>query len=125
MTKLFTTEASNELLANYLRIHRRRAGISQYELGIILGYENGGAISLHEKRRSVPPLLIALAYEIVFQVSVSEIFPGLKDTVESAVEQRLTEFENRLREHSGRGAGASAIARKLVWLNERRSSEYN
>jgi hypothetical protein len=63
-----------------------------------------------------------LGYEIVFQEPVSEIFAGLKDTVELAVEEQLATFESELQERSGRGPSAAAVARKLEWLTERRSS---
>ncbi len=125
MKKSFTTKSSEDSLSNYLRIHRRRAGISQHELGKIVGYEDGGSVARHEKRLALPPLLIALGYEAVFQVPASEIFPGIRRTVETGVEERLAEFENSLRERSGYGVEASATARKLEWLNERRNFGYH
>jgi hypothetical protein len=124
MSKLLTIEKANEPLANYVRIHRRKAGLSQRELGRVLGYKDEGPVSRHEQCYSVPPLLIALGYEIVFQASVSEIFPGLRDTVELAVEEQLAALESELQGRSARAPGAAAVARKLVWLSERRTSGF-
>jgi DNA-binding XRE family transcriptional regulator len=124
MSKLLTIENVNEPLANYVRIHRRKVGLSQRELGKLLGYKDEGPVSRHERFHSVPPLLIALGYEIVFQASVSEIFPGLRDTVELVVEEQLAALESELQGRSGRAPGAAAVARKLEWLSERRTSGY-
>lgn len=121
MTKRLTHQQSNEPLVNYVRVHRRKAGLSQRDLGQMLGYDSEGAVARHEQFRALPPFLIALGYEVVFRVSVSEMFPGLKQTVEFGIEKRVAEFENDLRMKSGRGAQAAAIARKLEWLSERRN----
>jgi len=64
-------------LPNYLRTHRRRVGLTQEELGGVVGYEDDGTITKHEKFQSTPPLETAIGYEIVFRVPVSEIFAGL------------------------------------------------
>ncbi len=114
----------NEPLANYVRVHRRRAGLSQRELGRVLGYEDEGQVTRHERFHSLPPFLVALGYEIVFQVPVGEIFPGVRGSVEVAVEKQLAAFESELLERSGRGPGAAAAARRLEWLSQRRSSGF-
>jgi DNA-binding XRE family transcriptional regulator len=103
-------------LANYLRIHRRMVGLSQRELGQILGYPDEFPISKHERSHAVPPLVIALGYEIVFRVPVSEIFAGLKDQVERDIEKRTGKLEARLQQNSTQDRGSMAIARKLEWL---------
>lgn len=121
MPSLFTTESSHEPLANYLRFHRKRIGLNQEELGKILGYRNEGQVSRHERLGSLPPLLIALGYEAVFRVPLSEIFPGLRDAVEQGIETRLAAFEEELQQHSGKGRSAPIIAHKLEWLTEWRT----
>jgi DNA-binding XRE family transcriptional regulator len=122
MKHILVREQSKEPLVNYVRVHRRRACLSQRELGQVLGYRDEGAVARHERFRSLPPLLIALGYEIIFQQPVAELFPGLKQTVAFGIEMRMAEFENDLRTRSGAGPQAAAIARKLEWLSERRSS---
>jgi len=114
-------EQLNKPLANYLRAHRRKTGLTQHDLARVLGYESYGAISRHERFEVVPSLVMALSYQILFQVPVSEMFAGLTDTVEFDVESRLAEFEAHLGEQSGHSPRAAAIARKLEWLSERRS----
>ena len=78
-----------------------------------------------ERRRArLPPLAVALSYEVIFRVPVSEIFAGLRDDVEDDIEARLTELEETLQKHSARDRHAIAIARKLEWLSERRNMEF-
>jgi hypothetical protein len=122
MKEVLIREQPNEPLVNYVRIHRRKACLSQRELGQALGYRDEGAVARHEQFRGLPPFLVALGYEIIFQLPVSEIFPGLKQTMAFGVEQRLVEFESKLRMQADTGSQNSMIARKLEWLSERRSS---
>ena len=112
---------SNAIPGNHLRHHRKKAGLSQRELGRILGYGNEGTISRHEESRSIPPLLSGLGYEVVFGASISSLFPGLRKSVEQAIEQRLRELEHELQDKARNGVRASLIAQKLAWLDERRA----
>lgn len=104
-------DKSHEPLGNYLRSRRRTTGVTQHEAEIILGYRTRGAVSRHERLESLPPLLIALSYEVLYRVPVSELFAGLTNAVELGVEERLAEFETFLGEQDGRGPQAAAIAR--------------
>jgi hypothetical protein len=123
MKQLPTNNETDRRLPNYVRIHRRRVGLSQLDLSRILGYQDEFPISKHERFHSTPPLATALGYEIVFRVPVSEIFAGLKDQVEEDIEQRLVELEMRLGQHGAKDRRAAVIARKLEWLCERRNSD--
>ena len=124
MSKLSIRNNAEQRLANYLRAHRRRIGLSQFDLGAVLGYRDEGPVSRHELLHTTPPLVIALGYEIVYRVPVSEIFAGLKDEVEGRIENRLAELETRLQQRSANERSALAVARKLEWLALRRDSEY-
>src|SRR5258708_7262137 len=121
MQQILIHEQPNDPLVNYLRVHRRTAGLTQHEVGRALGYADDGAVARHEQFRSVPPFLMAIGYEIVFKIPVSHLFPGLKQTIELGIEGRLAEFEKELLERESRKSLA-ATARKLEWLIERRSS---
>jgi DNA-binding XRE family transcriptional regulator len=125
MTNKINHEQPNESLVNYLRAHRRKTGLTQHELGQVLGYGTYGAVSRHERLESMPSLLIALSYEAIYRVPVSEIFAGLAETVEFNIEAQLAQFETHLGEQSAGSSRAAAIARKLEWLSERRSSGYS
>jgi DNA-binding XRE family transcriptional regulator len=110
-------------LTNYLRTHRRKTGLSQRDLGRVLGYQDEGPVSRHERFQVLPPLRIALGYEIVFHIPISEIFAGLRDAIEQDIEKELVNLERGMQERSGKGRHAAATARKLEWLSERKNSE--
>lgn len=118
-------EQSNEPLVNYLRVHRRDAGLTQWDVGRMIGYESHDSVSRHERFESIPPFLIALAYEIIFREPAGEIFVGLKETMESGIEDRISEFERELRDGHGQHPPSVLIARKLEWLTERRGKAIN
>ena len=105
-------------LPNYIRVHRRRTGLSQRELSEVLGFREE-SVARHEQFDAAPDLLIALGYEIIFRVPMSELFAGLRDEVAVEVETRLTALEQRLGQRSARDRDANATARKLLWFSER------
>lgn len=109
-------------LANYIRIHRRRSGLSQSELGRVLGYHDEETVARHERFHVTPPLEIAISYEIVFRIPIREMFAGLRDEVEVKVEASLAELETQLGQRSAGHRNAHATARKLIWLSGRRDS---
>src|SRR5690242_6485863 len=106
---------------NYIRRHRKKCGLSQEELGRILGYADEGAVSRHEQSATIPPLLTAIAYETVFQVPISQLFPGLHAAVEEAVNHRIGELETELQQRIVNARGARLVAQKLAWMDERRA----
>ena len=111
----------NQVSGNYLKMHRKKAGLSQRELALLLGYRDQGQVSRHERSRTAPPLGAALGYEAVFKISVSELFPGLYAAVSKEIETKLAEMEDVLGKSSARGRKVTVIAQKLIWLMERRS----
>jgi DNA-binding XRE family transcriptional regulator len=87
---------TTEVLGNYLRAHRRRSGLTQRELGILVGYGEGDQIGLHERSKSEPSLLTALAYEIIFGAPVGQLFTGFRSAVAQAVCRNLEELKAEL-----------------------------
>jgi DNA-binding XRE family transcriptional regulator len=108
-------------IPNRIYVARRKASLTQRELAMLLGYVDEGAVARHERFCSLPPFLNALAYEIVFQAPVGEIFFGLRDTVEYVVEERISDFKRSLEQRDARGREATHTARKLEWLTTRRA----
>ena len=107
-------------LKNYLKTYRKRSGLSQRELGQLVGYKNQGQVSRHEQSKTSPPLVIALAYEVIFRAPVATLFLGTHDAVKTTIEKRLGEMEKDLQGRSAKEPDAEAIARRLEWLMERR-----
>jgi DNA-binding XRE family transcriptional regulator len=95
--------------------------MSQRDLGLLIGY-NEGQVSRHERSKTVPPLLTALAYEIVFRVPISAIFPGFHSTVVQMVEGNLIDFEKTLQGRRERYPNRKATAQTSRWLENRQTS---
>lgn len=83
-------------LENYLRTYRKRAGLSQDELAYLLGTKSGSKISRHERYVRQPGLTTALAYEVIFRVSVRRLFAGLYEDAERRVGRRAGVLSRKL-----------------------------
>jgi DNA-binding XRE family transcriptional regulator len=108
-----------QILGNYLKAYRRKCGLSQRELGLLVGYANENQVCRHEASKATPPLLIALAYEFIFDTPVSTLFVGFRSAVAHAVHTNVEEFMRDLeRRAEGRPLSADTL-QKLQWLTER------
>lgn len=108
-------------MGSRLRYHRKNSGLTQRDLAEILGFVGARQIAKHEVVQAVPSIIAAIGYQVIFCTSIAELFPGMYETIRDGVEQRLVEFEQRLHQSTATGYEAELIARKLVWLEERRS----
>jgi transcriptional regulator with XRE-family HTH domain len=63
-------------LPNYLRSQRKRLALSQGEVAFLLGSQSGTKISRYEHFVREPNLAAALAYEVIFQKPIRELFAG-------------------------------------------------
>lgn len=79
---------SSPQLPNYLRANRKTLALSQSEVAFLLGAKNGDIMCRHERFNRVPNLETALAYEVIFKRSVSELFGGLYQQAERDVAAR-------------------------------------
>ena len=107
--------------AQYLRSLRSKSGLTQRELASILGLVAGVTVSRHESAGTMPILLVALGYQVVFRAPIDQLFPGAYEAVRQNIEDRLAEFEAELQQSSVKGRKAAMIARKLEWLWARRN----
>jgi len=109
------------LTTNYLKSHRKKSGLTQRQLGLLLGYQDDAQVSRHERLEAAPLLASAFGYHVVFRVPLTALFPGVYDEVKEAVEERIAQLETSLQDSSVRGREAEAIAQTLTWLVERRN----
>ena len=109
-------------LSNYVRFHRKRIGLYQEELGALLGYVGGGQVPRHERSKSLPSFATAIAYEVIFQVPVSDLFPAARDRVAEEIERRIDALKEALEQRSAKDPDAAMTARKLEWIALRRGS---
>jgi hypothetical protein len=63
--------------------------------------------------------MIALSYQAIFRVPVSELFPGAYEATRQTIEDRLAKMKDDLHQCSAKGRNAAMIARKLEWMWER------
>jgi hypothetical protein len=112
-----------ELLPNYLRQHRKKTGFSQREVGILLGYADEGQVLRHERFQSLPPFVIAIAYEVIFREPVSGLFPGIRNRTEQEIARRIEALKESLEQQSGKSRQALLTARKLEWIAMRNGSK--
>jgi transcriptional regulator with XRE-family HTH domain len=82
-------------LPNYLQSNRKRLTLSQREVAFLLGNQGGADISRYERFAREPSLETALALEVIFQRSASELFPGLYQKVEQEVTARAKGLASR------------------------------
>jgi hypothetical protein len=78
-------------LTNYLRTNRKRLAFTQEEVGFLLGFRGeskGAKVCRDEKFTSEPRLRMALAYEVIYQRPVRDLFAGLYQQIEQEVAER-------------------------------------
>ncbi len=100
-------------LSNYLKMHRKRSGLSQDEMALLVGASHGSKVSRYEMSRVSPPLDILIAYEYVFGGSAERLFSGTHDRVASRVRRRAASMTRKLR----RAAPNPIRQRKLNFLS--------
>lgn len=109
-------------LENYIRSYRRESGLSQQEVGFLLGCEDGTLLSRYEKRHRLPPLETALACEEVFGIPIAELFAGMRLSVKKDIAKRRSELMSRLQAKALKGSAAQMNAYKLRRLADRDAS---
>jgi transcriptional regulator with XRE-family HTH domain len=79
-----------------LRTHRRRHGLSQAEVAMLLGAVSGTKTSRYENFTRMPGALTVFALEIVFGQPASELFAGNYHTIRLAVKARARRMVKQL-----------------------------
>jgi DNA-binding XRE family transcriptional regulator len=99
-------------LPNYLRMHRKRSGLSQEEVAFLLGAKDGSAVCRHERRKQTPNARTLLAYEILFHAPIRDLYGGTRSEVETGLLRRARLLLEKLM-RAGRGR---RTARKIETL---------
>ncbi len=108
-------------LTNYLLSNRKRLSLSQDEVAFLLGALSGAKVCRYERFSREPSLETALAYEVIFQRPVSELFPGLYQEIEQKVAERAKGLHNS----RSRRKASLQTARKLEALGAIITKESN
>lgn len=96
---------------NYLRTHRKRAGLTQDELALLLGCKSGTKVSRYERLTREPNLETAFACQAIFGVPAHELFPGIYQNVEQIIKKRAELLKEKL------GGTNAAVEYKRQALN--------
>ena len=88
---------SSKPLPNYLRTFRKRKGLTQKEVATLMGYKSSAFVCRNERFVSRPTLKTAIAYEIIYRISIPEMFPGLYEDVKKEMEKRSLDRIKRTR----------------------------
>ena len=75
-------------LTCYLKTHRKRLGLTQNEFAMLVGGKSEACVSRLERLTRKPDIETAFACQVLFDVSVHEVFPGIYASVEQAVIDR-------------------------------------
>lgn len=97
-------------MPHYVRRHRLRAALTQREMAHLLGSRSPATVCQYEARKREPDLRTALAYQVVFGLTVETLFPGIYREVEQEVLSRA----DRLSKQLANGAPAMSHKRKAV-----------
>ena len=73
---------------NCLRTARRRSGLWQQEIALLLGAASSTKVSRHETFDRLPSVSTIFAYEIIFRASSRVLFAGAYEEVREAVVRR-------------------------------------
>ena len=83
-------------LSNYLRMYRKRRGLSQSELAFLLGCRSGAKVSRYERHARMPSLETVFAYEVIFGVPARELFAGTYQQAEHRIHERAKLLADKL-----------------------------
>lgn len=75
---------------------RKRSGLSQDELALLLGCKSGSKVSRYERSGRVPGLGTLIALEIVFQQPARELFRGRYECVRKDVRRRAQRLSRKV-----------------------------
>lgn len=98
---------------NLLRARRKKTALSQDELAYLLGAKDGAQVSRYENLIRLPELQTALALEVIFDSTVSSLFPELFHHIESDVRRRARALARK----QLNGRNGPFLARKRQALN--------
>jgi transcriptional regulator with XRE-family HTH domain len=115
----------HQAAGNYLKAHRKKSGLSQRDVGKLLGYKDPGQISRHERATSIPPLRAALAYELVFGAPIATMFSGMRDSIARDVEVKLAQMGATLQNQDPSRKKLNLTAQKLTWMHGRQRFRLN
>ena len=81
---------------SYLRTHRKKSGLTQQEVGFLLGFVDGETVGRYERQIRKPTITTTFACQVIFDVAPRELFPGMYEKVETVIIGRVSELQARI-----------------------------
>ncbi len=79
-----------------LKSHRKRSGLIQEDVAILIGAQSASQVSRHESNEREPDLPTVIAYCIVFDASIRRLLPKLFREIANEVNGRATQLAGQL-----------------------------
>lgn len=102
--------------APYLRALRRRSAFSQEDVAFLLGAFTGTRVSRHETGACVPPLGVALAYEVIFDVAIADVYEDDRARIAILIRKRAQTLHESMahRLHDPLRSDKRAALKKII-----------
>jgi DNA-binding XRE family transcriptional regulator len=84
-----------------LKPHRKRSGFTQEELAFLVGDRKHSAISRYEAGDRRPDLRTAVAFKMLFDSDLRELFPGVHAQVSGEIAERAQKLSEQIRMQGG------------------------
>ena len=75
-------------LSTYLKMYRKRTGLSHEDLAFLLGGMSGSSVSRHERSERIPLLRTVLMYEFILDTPACDLYKGVSFEARMAVRKR-------------------------------------
>jgi transcriptional regulator with XRE-family HTH domain len=95
----------SRLLSTYLLSLRKRSGLSQSELAMLLGID-GSALCKFENLSRRPTIELAVGAEVIFGHPMKGVFPAFYDEIERVVVERARRWRDRYKARPKPATGA-------------------
>ena len=79
---------------NYIKAHRKNWGLTQKELGYIIGFDSNVRICQLEMGKKMPTFSEAIIFELLFDKVPSRMFPVIYREITETLNQRLQPLED-------------------------------
>lgn len=89
MKRSTSRSASSEILGEFLKRKREKAGLTQKQVAVDLGYSTPQFISSWERGEREPPMNVIWRLASIYKISAEKIFDVMLDYRQQMIEQEL------------------------------------
>lgn len=82
---------------NYLRLYRKKNGLSQKDIAYLMGFKTSTSISNYERGNKLPQLINLLKLEIVYRTPIAFLFKDHLDQLKKEIQEKEKSLKRRSR----------------------------